>query len=634
MPSVFLSYVREDADKARAIAAFLERAGNSVWWDARMKGGAEYSAEIESALTAADKIVVLWSSRSVASAWVRDEAAAGRDSGRLVPVALDGTPPPLGFRQFQTIDLSRWKGGARAAVLSDLANAVADHVPKDAAPPPHVRGRPARPRFLLAWIAITALIIAALAGWWLLGRAQGQTPVVAIDTISGTSQSRQVARQLAVRLGDVESARSDSFRLISGRGKADIILQVDAEDRGDLLRRDLSVLSGADRSILWSASMQQPASRSGDLAEQLTLTSERVLSCALQALSHRRERIDTPTLKLYLSGCSRLQEVYGNAEYDPALISLFEQVVRKAPHFEAAWAKLLATESEVVRIPDAPPQLRDHLRAHTQQVEKLSLEPGELYAARASLLPQSDFARIESIYDDGIRADPDNALLYRLRTELYQKVGRMRDAVFDASRALKIDPLSPALQDNYISALAYAGEVEAAYQQLRKSEAIWPNAQNIQMARYRLDLRFGDAEAALAANRASAIALDPAQEDFILARIDPTPHNIQKALNEERAVYASEPRYIAGLVQALAQFGRKDEVIDVLLHYRRLDALGFNAEVLFRPAMRDVWRDPKSIAAAAHLGLVRYWTVNGQWPDFCSDPTLPYDCKREAAKYR
>jgi hypothetical protein len=55
--------------------------------------------------------------------------------------------------------------------------------------------------------------------------------------------------------------------------------------------------------------------------------------------------------------------------------------------------------------------------------------------------------------------------------------------------------------------------------------------------------------------------------------------------------------------------------------------------VLFRPAMRDVWRDPRSIAAAAHLGLLHYWKVSGKWPDFCSDPTLPYNCKKEAAKY-
>ena len=108
---------------------------------------------------------------------------------------------------------------------------------------------------------------------------------------------------------------------------------------------------------------------------------------------------------------------------------------------------------------------------------------------------------------------------------------------------------------------------------------------------------------------------------------------IEKAINAERVAYAGEPRYIAGLLQVLGQFGHKDEAIDVMLHYARPDATGYNADVFFRPAMREIWRDPRSIAAAAHMGLLTYWSKSGHWPDFCGDPTLPYDCKKEAAKY-
>src|SRR5205085_7891824 len=124
MASVFLSHVREDAEKARTGASVLERSGHSVWCDRVIRGGAEYSDEIEAALNGADKVVVLWSTQSVRSAWVRDEAAAGRDSGRLVPVRLDATAPPLGFRQFQSIDLSRWNGRSNAAEIKDLQDAI------------------------------------------------------------------------------------------------------------------------------------------------------------------------------------------------------------------------------------------------------------------------------------------------------------------------------------------------------------------------------------------------------------------------------------------------------------------------------------------------------------------------------
>src|SRR6185436_7519754 len=96
--NVFISYDHEDHSLAAPIAAALEKAGHSVWWDERIAAGAEYNMEIEVAVDRADAVIVLWSERSVRSAWVRDEAAEGRDKGKLIPITIDGTKPPMGFR--------------------------------------------------------------------------------------------------------------------------------------------------------------------------------------------------------------------------------------------------------------------------------------------------------------------------------------------------------------------------------------------------------------------------------------------------------------------------------------------------------------------------------------------------------
>jgi hypothetical protein len=109
MARVFLSYARADRPRVSELAAALERAGHDVWWDRRLSGGAEFEHQIEQALADADVVVVVWSVASVRSHWVRDEAAAGRDRDRLVPVSLDGSAPPLGFRQLHTIDVTAWK---------------------------------------------------------------------------------------------------------------------------------------------------------------------------------------------------------------------------------------------------------------------------------------------------------------------------------------------------------------------------------------------------------------------------------------------------------------------------------------------------------------------------------------------
>jgi hypothetical protein len=64
MPGVFLSYDRDDTDRARPFAAALEKAGHAVWWDLHVRGGAQFSKVIEEALKAADAVVVLWSKHS------------------------------------------------------------------------------------------------------------------------------------------------------------------------------------------------------------------------------------------------------------------------------------------------------------------------------------------------------------------------------------------------------------------------------------------------------------------------------------------------------------------------------------------------------------------------------------------
>ena len=84
MGRVFLSYARDDVETARRLAGVLAEAGQTVWWDRHLHGGANFGEEIDRELKSAQVVMVLWSPSSIASAWVQDEAAEGRDSGRLV----------------------------------------------------------------------------------------------------------------------------------------------------------------------------------------------------------------------------------------------------------------------------------------------------------------------------------------------------------------------------------------------------------------------------------------------------------------------------------------------------------------------------------------------------------------------
>lgn len=122
--SAFFSYSRGDLDGARPVIALLEAAGLDVWWDGRLEGGENYLQTTEAALEGADCVVVLWSATSVDSHWVRDEAQRGRERGCLVPLSLDGTMAPLGFRQFQLLDISGWNGAAGSPEAARIVAAV------------------------------------------------------------------------------------------------------------------------------------------------------------------------------------------------------------------------------------------------------------------------------------------------------------------------------------------------------------------------------------------------------------------------------------------------------------------------------------------------------------------------------
>ena len=123
-PSVFLSYTRGDLPRARQVIDLLEAHGFDVWWDGRLEGGENYLQTTETALETADCVVVLWSAAAVESHWVRDEAQRGRERGCLVPLTIDGTMAPLGFRQFQLLDISGWDGAATSPEAARIMVAV------------------------------------------------------------------------------------------------------------------------------------------------------------------------------------------------------------------------------------------------------------------------------------------------------------------------------------------------------------------------------------------------------------------------------------------------------------------------------------------------------------------------------
>jgi hypothetical protein len=85
MSDIFISYASADRERATLLSKALQRRGRSVWWDRTIPPGKEYDQVIEEALDSAQCVVVLWSHASVASSWVKTEAAEAMRRKILVP---------------------------------------------------------------------------------------------------------------------------------------------------------------------------------------------------------------------------------------------------------------------------------------------------------------------------------------------------------------------------------------------------------------------------------------------------------------------------------------------------------------------------------------------------------------------
>ena len=161
MSDVFISYAREDRDKAKALAELFQQQGWSVWWDRNIPPGRSFDDVIEEALGAAKCVVVLWSKNSASSDWVKGEAAEALQRKILLPVRIDSANVPLEFRRLETVDLSDWKGDAGHPELGGFLEAVAANI-KGVVRQPPVTGIPRKPmKPVLIVLAIVALLLAA-----------------------------------------------------------------------------------------------------------------------------------------------------------------------------------------------------------------------------------------------------------------------------------------------------------------------------------------------------------------------------------------------------------------------------------------------------------------------------------------
>lgn len=639
MASVFLSYSRDDVERIRPLAAALERSGHEVWWDRHITGGEEYAGAIEQALESAEAVVVAWSASAVKSAWVRDEAAHGRDTHRLVPVTVDGCGPPLGFRQFQTIDLCKWNGRTTSPALRPLLDAVEKARRQPGTPTGTAAA--ARPRAPLRWspavvaTGLGAILLLAAAGILYPRMAQSGpiSPKIALGQFAVLSPTlpkqlpQQIGQEVVAAFGAENAVAVVTPQSVSHKA-APFLMDGSVVQAGSTIRYTMTLKDSASGVVLWSQAYERDAADT--LApRQVAVQATQVVRCGLWGAAAYKRRMSDDALSLYLKWCG---EHWSGSEDETAELDAARAVTAAVPNFSFGWsARALAAVPLAQQSMSADAkQMADEARDAAERSIKLDDQNPEGYMALAGLVPLDRFAERERLLKRAISVRRLECGCERLSYgDFLMSVGRINGAVDEYQRGQAKMPLAPFSNLRFAHALYMVGRHEEADRVLSQTEELWPDASDVALLKIKSAFWSKRYDQALAALSSPELRLGREQRDALVAAFEAL-----KGTDSARRAQAirllekcaADPQKNDRLViGALAALG--DQAGAIAGAQRLIAARGHRyADVLFEPNLASADQSKAYAAVVNRLGLGAYWRLHGAAPDICSGVGKPTFC--------
>ena len=631
VPTVFVSYSRGDLKLVRPIIAAIEAAGYPVWWDGMLTPGERFARSTEAALENARAVVVLWSAKSTASHWVHDEATRGRDRGCLVPLSVDGSKPPLGFRQFQTYKVNPHRAAHDPGVAAMLQAVAALHDGPAQRPVTVLRSPGLNRRAAMIGGGLVAAGAAAGGLWWsgliASGASANSVAVLPFTNLSGDSEgnyfsaglSAEVRSQLASESLLAVAAQTSSAKIAKAQQDAgsmsralNVAYLLEGTVRRDAQRVRVSaeLIEGASGLSRWAQSFDHELSNVFAVQEEIAgavVTALTRQMAAHGATGSNKELGGTNSFAAYdayLRGLDQFALESGRDSDDLALKS-FRSAVAEDNKFalaQAALARTLVVFGNQYDQGDARKQRYDEAIAVARGAVKLT---PNLAAAQATL----GFALIDGRLDARGARQP-----YRMSYELARgdadilgrfgnfeaRCGRFDTARPAVARAAELDPLNARAfrqmgQVEY-SARNYAGVAAPIAQALKLNPGMSSAWSALGMAQL-MQGNIAAAATALAREKSTLFRLPG------LAIIA-----IKQGKNADAGRFLAELSASDGdnslyqRAQIMAQWGRKDEALGLL-------ETGFEAldsgliQVRTDPLLDPLRQEPRFIRLVNAIGF-------------------------------
>jgi TolB-like protein len=627
-PAVFVSYARADKAKVVAVITGLTAAGYDVWWDGLIEAGEAFARTIEQRLNAVEVVIVAWSKTSVNSDWVRDEAAQGRDRKRLVAVSLDGSEPPLGFRQYHSLDLSKWNGGASNASFTSLLRAIEAAMgvepsqPRAALPGPSFLTR----RRVLITGGATGVAVAAGIGVqhiFLPGAANNSVAVLPFANMSGDSTqsyfsdglTEEIRARLASNSGLAVAAptssekfrdKKDDTKTIAGSLGVAFLLEGSVRRAGDIVRVTAELVDGHKGFSSWSQTFDRT------MKDIFAVQSE-IADQVAQALSVRMTvtpsgkaggTINTNAYDTYLRG-KALYHLNTGEVTDRQALALFDQAIALDPNYAEPYAtrsRVLAAISGRYAAEGETKPLADQSLAAAQKAVALApnLAEAQLALGYAIMTGQLDLRGAKPAFDRAYELGHGDANILNVYA-FYAAVTKQEKAANEAiERAQKLDPLNPrvfrAAGNILYAGRHYEGTVSKCQKALRMNPKLttthWLMGQAYVMLR-----QFDQALVHFNLENSEVSKLvGLAIVEYHLGNVSVAATNYQKLIATKGA------RILFQQGQILSQWGQLDDAANILTRAYLLRDTGLEW-ILADPLLDPVRKHPKFKALLSRMKL-------------------------------
>ena len=358
----------------------------------------------------------------------------------------------------------------------------------------HVTGR--RLDFVVIAMLCAAVLMFAYDKWWISGPPVTSIAVLPLDDFSADAEQQYLADSmtevLTAELGQIESLRvtsrtsamqyKDTNKLlpqIAGELNVDAIVEGSIQPAGDKVRFTLQLIDGRTDRHLWARSyhrdLRDILTLQGEIAKAIADEIQVTLTPQTEARLARDRSVDSEALRLWAVGNHHLMGLNDDS-FSKALQSFIEASNRD-PEFAPAYAGI-ARAYYFLGSWFGSQELKSILPLARMAAEKaVRLDP-DLAEARFALAViyqyewQWDAADQEFV--KGVALNGSDAIGLMEYANFLSAMGRADEAIEIATRAVELEPVSPAAYNELGWALSLSGRNDNALEQFLKALQLDP----------------------------------------------------------------------------------------------------------------------------------------------------------------